>query len=48
MITVEQRTARMKELMDEGLPIPSAVYGVMSSDRAPETLLRNWGWSAYL
>ncbi|MBA3276697.1 MAG: hypothetical protein H0T72_12975 [Chloroflexia bacterium] len=30
------------------LAIPSAVYGAVSSDRAPETLLRNWSWSAYL
>ncbi len=48
MITVEQRRERIHELRNEGIAIPPAVYGAMSSDRAPSDLLRSWTWSAYL
>ena len=48
MITTEQRRERIHELRNEGIAVPSAVYGALDQDRAPSDLLRSWTWSSHL
>lgn len=48
MATREQRQARLRELQDERIGIPGAVYSALDQDVPPLALIRDWAWASYI